>query len=96
MTTEDFTKEVELKISLGHLLAVWDVLSNRLAGSPFLETLSAEESRAMRALDDLCEHAIAANGIAPRPAPEWDRLIQAAKEHVKSIHLDFEDTWPQL
>jgi hypothetical protein len=94
MTTEDFKKEVELKISVGHLLAVWDVLSNKLA--PFLETLSAEESRAMRALDDLCEHAIAANGMAPRPAPEWDRLMAGAKEHVKSIHLDFEDTWPQL
>ena len=96
MTTDDLTKEVQLKLSMGHLLVVWDVLSNKLAASTFLEALSVEEARAMRALDDLCGHAIGANGIAPRPAPEWDRLMQAAKAHVKSIPLDFEDSWPEL
>jgi hypothetical protein len=35
MATEDLTKEARLKLSAGHLLVVWDILANRLPGSPF-------------------------------------------------------------
>jgi hypothetical protein len=70
MATEDLTKEARLKLSAGHLLVVWDILANRLPGSPFSEALSDEERRAMSALQDLCEHALLAKGIASRPKAE--------------------------
>jgi hypothetical protein len=67
MTTEDLTTEVPLKISLGHLLLVWDILANKLPGSPVLEDIGDDEQRAMAALQDLCENTLQANGIAGRP-----------------------------
>jgi hypothetical protein len=33
MQTEDLAREVELKLSLGHLLVIWEVLATKLAGS---------------------------------------------------------------
>ena len=46
----------------------------------------------MFALQDLCEHALLANGIASRPKAEWGRLMESAKAHVKSIPLEFENS----
>jgi hypothetical protein len=92
MTTEDLTREVAFKLSAAHLLVVWDVLSNKLPGSSFGETLSDEERRAMCALQDLCERFLQANGLASRPKPEWDRLLQSARARVRSIPIDFEGT----
>lgn len=43
MTTEDLTTEVPLKISIGHLVLVWEILANKLAGTPLLETLGDDE-----------------------------------------------------
>jgi hypothetical protein len=50
----------------------------------------------MLALQDLCEHALLANGIASRPKAEWGRLMESAKAHVKSIPLEFENSCPRL
>jgi len=96
MNYENLAKELEIRPSVGLMLVVWDVLSNKLGASPFLDTLSVEEQRAVRCLDDLCEHALAGNGIAPRPAKEWDALMSAARLHVNSLPIEFEDSWPQL
>jgi hypothetical protein len=95
-TTDDLTKEVELKLSIGHLLVVWEVLANKLADSAVLDTYAEEERRAIWALEDLAEASLGANGIAPRPKEEWDQLIRAAREHVKHIPIDSEDSWPVL
>jgi hypothetical protein len=92
MTTEDLTKEVQLNLSIGHLLVVWEVLANKLAGSAVLDSYGEEERRAIWALQDLVEVALGANGISSRPKPDWDRLIQAAREHVK--HLPVESSSP--
>jgi hypothetical protein len=92
MTTEDLTREVPLKISLGHLLLVWDILANKLAGSPVLEDLGDDEQRAMAALQDLCENTLQANGIAGRPKADWDRLLQAAKTHVRRMPIEYDNT----
>jgi hypothetical protein len=50
----------------------------------------------MSALQDLCEHALLANGIASRPKAEWDRLMESAKAHARSMPLEFENSWPRL
>jgi hypothetical protein len=75
---------------------VWEVLATKFAGSAVLDTYGEEERRAIWALQDLAEAALGAIGIAPRPKEDWDRLIQAAREHVKQIPVEFEDSWPAL
>ncbi len=92
MNTDDLAKEVSVKLSVGHLLLVWDVLANKLAGSPVLDTYGPEEQRAIWVLQDLCELALEENGVIPRPEADWNRLIQAAREHVKHIPVEFDDS----
>lgn len=89
MKDEDLTKEAQLKMSVGHLIAAWDIFSNKLSGTDFLNSLSEDEKRALWALEDLLERTLIENGILSRLAPEWDRLVQAAKLHVKTIPVDF-------
>jgi hypothetical protein len=91
MTNEDCTREASLKLSIGHLLAVWDVLANKLSESNLMDSLSEEQRRAMCALEDLCESSLVENGISGRPEPEWNELMRTAYEHVKSIPVEFYD-----
>ena len=95
MATEDLTKEARLKLSdwspagcLGH--------SRQQATGFTLQPLSDEERRAMSALQDLYEHALLASGIGSRPKADWDRRMESAKAHVRSMPLEFENSWPRL
>jgi hypothetical protein len=90
LTMADLSKKVPLNLSLGHLLVVWEILSNKLPGSPFFEALGAEEQRALFALQDLSDRVLLENGISALPMEEWDRLVQSAREHVASIPIDYE------
>jgi hypothetical protein len=56
---------------------------------PVIETLTEDEKRAIWALEDLCERSLVENGISPRPESEWNALVDAAKEHVRSIPVDY-------
>jgi hypothetical protein len=89
MANRDLTKEAKLKMSVGHLIAAWDIFSNKLSGTDFLNSLSEDEKRAIWALEDLFERTLLENGVSGRPAPEWDRLVQAAKLHVRTLPVDF-------
>lgn len=89
MEDTDLAKEGKLKMSIGHLIAAWDIVSNKLSGTDFLNSLSEDEKRAIWALEDLFESTLLENGISSRPKPEWDRLVQAAKVHVRTIPVDF-------
>ncbi len=84
----DLTKEAQLNMSVGHLIAAWDIFSNKLAGTDFLNSLNEDEQRAIWALEDLFESTLLENGVSSRPATEWERLVQAAKLHVRTIHVD--------
>jgi hypothetical protein len=53
-----------------------------------MEGLSEDEKRAVWALEDLCERGLLENGVSSRPQPEWDALVAAAMEHVRSIPVD--------
>lgn len=85
----DLTKEAKLKMSIGHLIAAWDIFSNKLSGSDLLDSLSEEEKTAIWALEDLFERTLLENGVSSRPEPEWNRLVQAAKHHVRTIPVDY-------
>lgn len=91
MSNQNLASEFSLKLSVGHLLAVWDVLANKLSGTPFTDSLSEDEKRAVRALEDLCERALLENGISSLPASEWEAPIIAAKKHVRNIPVEFLD-----
>jgi hypothetical protein len=89
MPTEDLEKEVNLKISIGHLLVVWDILSNKLSCEPINENFTEDERRAIWALEDACEKKIINSGIKARPEKEWNQLIERATAHVKTLPIEF-------
>lgn len=91
MANENLANEASLKLSIGHLIAVWEILANKLSGTPFLDSLSEDEKRAVWALQDLCEQGLVENGISGRPESEWNTLVDEAKEHVRSIPVEFLD-----
>jgi hypothetical protein len=91
-TLEDgLKKTISLQLSAGHLLVVWDVLANRLAGSSSMNELPDAEKRALWALEDICEEALGNNGLGGRPEDEWNHLMELAREHVKTIPVEFVD-----
>lgn len=91
MSNEIFESEATLKVAVGHLLVIWDVLANKASGSRFLDELTEEERRAIWALQDLCERELAGNGVKPLPEPEWNKLMCKARDFVKTIPVEFLD-----
>jgi len=88
---KDLTKKIPLNISLGHLLLVWEVLSNKISCDPFNKQLSEIERRAIWALEDLCENTLVENECGAMPKKDLETLIKKAGEHVKSISVEFLD-----
>ncbi len=86
--SDDLTKELTLKLSSAHLLVVWDVLANKLSKSSFIEELAEEEKRAVWALQDICEEELAKNGFSARKESDWNRLMEASREQVKTIPVE--------
>jgi hypothetical protein len=87
--TEELDKQATLHLPIGHLLVVWDVLSNRLPETTYKEVFSEEEKRALWALEDLCENELVRNGFGARPEQEWNKLISQAAEFVNTIPAEF-------
>lgn len=81
-------KNTKIRLSTGHLLVLWDVIANKLSGSPFLDNLSEEERRALWALQDLSEAQILKIGIEPKPEKEWELMMAAARKHVRTISVE--------
>ena len=91
MEKEKLNTQAMLNLPIGHLLIVWDVLSNRLSDTNYKDKFTDEEIRAIWALEDLCERELVKNGFDSRPQKDWDHLIEQATEFVKTIpveHLD--------
>jgi hypothetical protein len=91
MDKTGLNKQATLNLPVGHLLVVWDVLSNRLPETPYKKEFSEEEKRAIWALEDLCERELARQGFGARPKEEWDQLMGQATEFVKTIPAEFLD-----
>jgi len=84
-------KNTKIRLSTGHLLVIWDVIANKLSGSPFFDSLNEEERRALWALQDLSEAQILKIGIEGKPKDEWELLMAAARKHVRTIPVEFLD-----
>jgi len=91
MSDEDLSKDASIKLPIGHLLIVWDILSRKLSGSPINDEFTDEEKRAIWALEDLCENELVNNGITGKAEKEWNQVIERATEFVKTIPIDFAD-----
>jgi len=91
MSNEDLSTETSLKLSAGHLLVVWDLLSNKLSCCPLNDEFTEEEKRAIWALEDLCEQELGEKGFVARPEKEWNQLIERATEFVKTVPAEFLD-----
>ncbi len=89
MSDDNLKNEINLQLSAGHLLVVWDVLANRLADSSFMKELPEDEQRSLWALQDICEEKLAENGFSARPQDEWGQLMELAREQVRSIPIEF-------
>lgn len=92
MTNDDLTQETTVRLSAGHLLVVWDVLANKVTETGFVDALTEEEKRAIWALQDLCERGLIDAGIAARPQAKSEAVMQAAREHVKSVPVEVLDS----
>lgn len=88
---QDLTKKIPLNISLGHLLLVWEVLSNKISCDPINKHFSEIERRAIWALEDLCESLLIENECGAMPQEDWEALIKRAGVHVKSLSVEFLD-----
>ena len=91
MHKEEFGKPATLRLPVGHLLVVWDVLSNRLSETTYKDVFTEEEKRAMWALEDLCENELIRNGLVARPEDDWNKLMSQATDFVKTIPAEFMD-----
>lgn len=91
MNAEEFSKEVPLKITLGHLLLAWEVMANKFSDLRSSESLSEDERRAIWALADLLENALVENGVDGRPQAEWEQLVSQAKQYIRTVPVDFLD-----
>ncbi len=91
MKEKDLTEETSIKITLGHLLLAWETLSDKFSNLRDNDSLSEEERRAIWGLADILEQALVANGITGQPVADWKALLCKAKEHIKTVPVDFLD-----
>jgi hypothetical protein len=91
MRIEDLSKEATVKITVGHLLLAWEVLSDKFSDLRSNANLSEEEMRAIWGLADLLERTLIDNGIAGRSQEEWNSLVSSAKNFIRSVPVDFLD-----
>lgn len=91
MSDENLNKEASLKLPLGHLLIVWEILSNKLSCLPINDEFTEQEKRAIWALEDLCEQELINNGLTEKTDKEWEQLVERATEFVKTIPAEFLD-----
>ena len=91
MTQEDFDKEATIKVSIGHLILLWNLLSDKLSCEPLNKNFTEEEKRAIWALEDLCENELVKHDYGEKPAEEWDALINKAREFCKALPAEFLD-----
>lgn len=89
MDAEDFSKEAWIKISLGHLLVAWDVVTEKFSDLHAYDGLKSEEVRAIWGLADLLEKSLIENGVTERHKAEWETLIGNAKKFMRTVPVDF-------
>ena len=78
MTPPDFSREIQLKLSLAHALLAWETLSGKFSALHLYDELSEAERRAIWKLADALESLLVGNGILALPPDEWQKLLEDA------------------
>lgn len=81
-------RTVNIELSLGHALMLCQTLSDRLSALREYETWTEEERRAVWALHDTLDRALARLGYDVMPSEEWDSLLAQAQKHMYDIHIE--------
>ncbi|MEW8012335.1 MAG: hypothetical protein AB2794_14620 [Candidatus Thiodiazotropha endolucinida] len=89
MENADLNEKSSIELTIGHLLMVWHVLSEKLSGLTQYNELSESEIRAVWALQDICEKQLIKNGITEKHKDEWQKLIETAAVHVSKLPVEF-------
>lgn len=89
MANVDLTREISIKISLGHLILAWETMSSKLSDLNSNTNLSPEEKKAIWALADLLESSLVDNGVSAMHKDEWSALIAKATQFIKAMPADF-------
>lgn len=79
---------VNVELSLGHVLMLCQTLSDRLSALREYETWTEEERRAVWALQDTLNRALARLGYDVMSSEEWDSLLAQAQKHMYDIHVE--------
>ena len=88
---ENLDKRISTELSLGHLLVLWDILSNKVTGDELRKKFSEEELRAIWSFQDKCEQELTSIRITAKPETEWNELMQNALVHTKKLPVEFLD-----
>ena len=88
---EDLNKTVSTKMTLGHVLALWQILSNHKQFENLRDVFSEDEARAIWAFTDICEKQLVELGVGPKPEGEWNELVQKCLKHVRTIPVEYLD-----
>lgn len=89
MEPEDLSKEVSLKITVGHLFLAWETLSAKFSEHlQWSDDFSEDEKRAIWGLQDILERALVENGLGNMPRDEWEALYSRAREFAVNIPVD--------
>ena len=91
MKVEKLTGHVRMSLPLGHVVLIWEILSNRLECESCIGSLEDAEKRAMWALEDLCERKLEERGVAALRVGEWEKLVDAAKLLAKDFPIRYTD-----
>ena len=89
MKTKEMDETITLRLPIGHLIVVWDLLSNRLPETPYKEKFSESELRAIWGLEDLCEDELGRQGLDSTSEEKWEDILDRARAFVQSIPVEF-------
>ncbi|WP_226705214.1 hypothetical protein [Microbulbifer elongatus] len=88
MIYKKFNNEISIKLTEGHLIVLWDLLSSKLAGKPLNVEFSKVEKRVIWALADLCEVELERLGWSEYPE-EWEATVRKARMYCQDLPADF-------
>ena len=91
MSVENLESEVNIPLTLGHIVVLWDFLQGKLAQVSTTNQLSLGQTRALWALEDICERTLIDNGFSSSPDMEWNKVIESAEIYAQSIPADYVD-----
>ena len=87
----DLNRIISTDLTLGHVLVLWEILSNNESFENLRDKFSEDEARAIWAFQDKCENELTKLGIGSKPEEEWNEIFQKALEHIRTLSVEFVD-----